>query len=84
MSFYAGYIYVLLAVTGILLNAYVIARLIQLAVRDYVSVLIAANIYYNHLIYFLSTTFKLIICFNFRRDLSMVVDFRWRQCRRVT
>lgn len=35
-SFLAGYMYMLLAVTGIVLNAYVIARLIQLALNDYV------------------------------------------------
>ncbi|CAD5221109.1 unnamed protein product [Bursaphelenchus okinawaensis] len=34
-SFLAGYVYMLLAVTGIILNAYVICRLIQLAINDY-------------------------------------------------
>ncbi|KAI6234653.1 hypothetical protein M3Y99_00784400 [Aphelenchoides fujianensis] len=35
LSFFAGYAYTALALTGILLNAYVIARLAQLAVNDY-------------------------------------------------
>ncbi|KAI6181262.1 hypothetical protein M3Y98_00810200 [Aphelenchoides besseyi] len=35
LSFFAGYFYMLLAITGILLNAYVIARLIQFALNDY-------------------------------------------------
>jgi hypothetical protein len=37
LSFITGYAYILLTITGILLNAYVITRLVQLALNDYVS-----------------------------------------------
>ncbi|KAI6175832.1 hypothetical protein M3Y97_00732300 [Aphelenchoides bicaudatus] len=35
LSFIAGYAYILLTITGIILNAYVVTRLVQLALNDY-------------------------------------------------